>query len=256
LAAVLAPIALLALAFSISSTSAFGEAGDTQQPDSGDQILDTQTIGITTPVRPWCGWIALLGDNTAIDLVPAGDGDQIYDGDSITLGATGQQYAIKVGPVGQDRTSDIMAFTREVDGDCSWFADSEKNGVDVETTLSGNSFTAVSSKNANEETDTSMDFTTNDGVDQNLVITNTANDCSDLGFEFNNNPLRVTTSLSATNGAAVVSMVASDTTSNSFCAWTSDYTVKLPVGMKPTFGNSTYLYTGPTIINTMVYGRP
>ena len=257
LAAFLAPIALLALAFSISSTTAFGVAGDTQQGND-DEVIDTQSTGITMPVRPWCGWIALVGEETAIDLVPVADGDQIYDGDPITLEATGQKYAIKVGPNDQDRISDPELFTREDEGDCSWFADSEKNAVDVETVLSGNSFTAVSSKNLTDplSSDDSMDFDTNLGDDQNLVITNTADDCSDAGFVFSLNPFVVSTFESATTSTPVVSMDDAFTTTDSFCSWTSDYRVILPTGMKPIFGNSTYTYTGPTITNTMVYGRP
>jgi hypothetical protein len=122
--------------------------------------------------------------------------------------------------------------------------------------LSGNSFTAVSSKNLTDplSPDDSMDFTT-DSIDQNLVIDNTSVTC-DLGFSFIGSPLTVSDLSSATTGSNVVSMSAIDTTTNSYCSWTSDYTVTIPSELKPTFGNSTYTYTGPTVTNTMVYGRP
>ena len=256
LAAFLAPIALLALAFSISSTSAFGEVGVTQQSDNGTQALDSQTTGIEMPVRPWCGWVALTGANSPIVLAPAAGQETTYDGTAITLEAVGQEYAIKVAPVDQETTSDLASFIQEADDACSWFASSEVNGVDVSTTLDVNTFTAVSDKNTLSVADTSMDFTTNDGLDQNLVIDNTPVTCADAGFSFINNPFVVTTSASATTGTNVVSMPAMSTLTNSYCSWTSSYTVTIPSELKPTFGNSTYTYTGPTVTNTMVYGRP
>jgi hypothetical protein len=256
LAAFLAPIALLALAFSISSTSAFGEVGVTQQSDNGTQALDSQTTGVEMPVRPWCGWVALTGANSPIVLAPAAGQETTYDGTAITLEAVGQEYAIKVAPVDQETTSDLASFIQEADDACSWFASSEVNGVDVSTTLDVNTFTAVSDKNTSSVADTSMDFTTDDGLDQNLVIDNTPVTCADAGFSFINNPFVVTTSASATTGTNVVSMPAMSTLTNSYCSWTSSYTVTIPSELKPTFGNSTYTYTGPTVTNTMVYGRP
>ena len=256
LAAFLAPIALLALAFSISSTSAFGEVGVTQQSNDGTQALDSQTTGIEMPVRPWCGWVALTGANSPIVLAPAAGQETTYDGTAITLEAVGQEYAIKVAPVDQETTSDLASFIQEADDACSWFASSEVNGVDVSTTLDVNTFTAVSDKNTSSVADTSMDFKTDDGLDQNLVIDNTPVTCADAGFSFINNPFVVTTSASATTGTNVVSMPAMSTLTNSYCSWTSSYTVTIPSELKPTFGNSTYTYTGPTVTNTMVYGRP
>ena len=252
LAAFLAPIALLALAFSISSTAAFGEAGVTQQPALGSQGLDMQTTGIEMPVRPWCGWIALTGANTPIALLPVVGQDETYDGDEIELEAVGQEYAIKVAPVDQDPTSDLGSFSQELVDACSWFAESEVNGVIVSTTLNDNIFTAVSNRNPGGPDD-SMDFTT-DGIDQNLVISNTSVTC-DGGFSFIGSSLIVSDLSSATTGSTVVSMSPDFTTTNSYCSWTSDYMVTIPSGLKPTFGNSTYTYTGPTITNTMVYGR-
>ena len=258
LAVVMAPISLLALAFSISTTSAFGEAGVTQQSDSGSQALDTQTTGIEMPVRPWCGWVALTGAGTSILLEPAVGQDTTYDGDAITLEATGQEYAIKVAPVDQDTTGTLADFGVEEADACSWFASSEVNGVDVSTTLDVNTFTAVSDRNTgpSQVGDTTMDFATDAGIDQNLVIDNTPAACDDTVFSFINNPFRVTDSASAITGTNVVSLSAMSTTTNSYCSWTSDYAVTIPSGLMPMFGNSTYTYTGPTITNTMVYGRP
>ena len=253
LAAFLAPIALLALAFSISSTTAFGEVGVTQQGASGDQELDSQTTGIEMPVRPWCGWIALTGANAAIALEPAAGQETTYDGDTITLEAVGQEYAIKVAPVDQDPTSDLGSFTQELEDACSWFAPSEVNGVNVSTTLDVNTFTAISNKNTLQVVDPTMDFETDDGVDQNLVISNNEVTC-DPDFTFDNEPFRVMGAETLT-GTNVVTMLSTSTTTTSYCSWTSDYTVTIPSGLKPMFGNSTYTYTGPTITNTMVYGR-
>jgi hypothetical protein len=259
LAAFLAPIALLALAFSISSTSAFGEVGVDQQEASGSAPLDSQTMGTDLQVRPWCGWVALTGANTPIVLAPtAMEEDSVYDGDAIDLEAVGQEYAIKVAPVDQDGTGTLADFGVEAADACSWFAPSEVNGVNVSTTASGNTFTALSSKNTSSPAavDTSMDFTTDGGdIFQNLVIDNTAVSC-DAGFSFIGSPLIISDAASASTGANVVSMSEASTQTNSYCSWTSSYTVTIPSGLKPTYGNSTYVYTGPTITNTMVYSRP
>ena len=254
LAAFLAPIALLALAFSISSTTAFGEVGVTQQDSSGSEPLDNQEVGIEMPVRPWCGWIALTGANAAIALEPAFGQETTYDGDAITLEAVGQEYGIKVAPVDQLTTDDLASFTQEADDACSWFASSEVNGVNVSTTLDVNTFTAISDKNTLEVEDLSMNFKTDDGDDQNLVISNNEVTC-DPDFTFDNEPFRVIGAGTLT-GTNVVTMLSTSTTTTSYCSWTSDYTVTIPSELKPTFGNSTYTYTGPTITNTMVYGRP
>jgi hypothetical protein len=257
LAAFLAPIALLALAFSISSTSAFGEVGVDQQEASGSAPLDSQAMGTDLQVRPWCGWIALTGANTPIVLEPtAMEEDSVYDGDAIDLEAVGQEYAIKVAPVDQAAESDLASFTQELDDACSWFAPSEVNGVNVSTTASSNTFTALSSKNTSSPAaaDTSMDFATDDDISQNLVIDNTAVSC-DIGFSFIGSPLIISDAASASTGANVVSMSEESTQTNSYCSWTSSYTVTIPSGLKPTYGNSTYVYTGPTITNTMVYSR-
>ena len=254
LAAFLAPIALLALAFSISSTTAFGEVGVTQQSDDGFQELDSQTTGIEMLVRPWCGWIALTGANDAIALEPAAGQDTTYDGDAIILEAVGQEYAIKVAPVDQATTTELASFTQEDIDACSWFADDQKNFVDVSTELDVNTFTALSDKNTLPTFDDSMDFATDDDAAQNLVISNNEVTC-DEDFTFENEPFRVIGADTLT-GTNVVSMSATNTTTTSYCSWTSDYTVTIPSELKPTFGNSTYTYTGPTITNTMVYGRP
>jgi hypothetical protein len=242
---------MLALAFSISSTTAFGEVGVTQQGND-EEVMDTQTTGIEMPVRPWCGWIALTGAGDPIALLPVAGEDETYDGDAIDLEAVGQEYAIKVAPVDQQTTSDLATFTQEEVDACSWFADSEVNGVVVSTTLDGNTFTAASDKNTLSVDDTSMDFNT---ASQNLVIDNTQETC-DAGFSFIGSPLTVSDLDSATTGANVVSLDQVLTETNSYCSWISDYRVTIPSGLKPTFGNSTYTYVGPTITNTMVYSRP
>jgi hypothetical protein len=242
---------MLALAFSISSTTAFGEVGVTQQGND-EEVMDTQTTGIEMPVRPWCGWIALTGAGNPIALLPVAGEDETYDGDAIDLAAEGQEYAIKVAPVDQDTTGTLADFSVEATDACSWFADTEVNGVNVKTTLDGNSFTAASDKNTLSVDDTSMDFTT---ASQNLVIDNTQEVC-DGGFSFIGSPLTVSDLESATTGENVVSLDRLSTTTNSYCSWISDYTVTIPSGLRPTFGNSTYTYVGPTITNTMVYSRP
>ena len=121
----------------------------------------------------------------------------------------------------------------------------------VSTTLSGNSFKALSDANTGEilAVDPTMDF---DAVNDNpLTIGNIAVLCE--GFSFSGSPLVVTATGAEAN---VVSLAAIATGTNNFCSWTSNYAISIPAGKMPMFGDSTYTYTGPTITNTMVYSRP
>ena len=234
------------MTFSLFTTSAIA-TGETQQGASGSQTLASQSTEISTDVRPWCGWTALTAANDAITLAPTTP--TVYDGESITVVATGQRFAIRVGPAGSAVAADTPFAALDVDN-CSWFAPDQVNGVAVSTTLSGNSFTAVSDANTGGLTpDTTMNF---DAVSENpLTIGNTAVACT--GFSFLGSPLIVTASSASAN---VVSLSKANTGTNNFCSWTSDYAISIPAGMNPMFGDSTYTYTGPTITNTMVYSRP
>jgi len=249
-AALLAPIAIFGFALTAFTESAIADGTD-QQEANGSQALATQETTISTEVRPWCGWTALAAADSAISLVPVEGEDAVYDGDEIALVAIGQEFAIKVGPVTSSPVEAGGSFEEETADNCSWFEDSQRNGVAVTTTLSGNSFVGVSNANTDTATDASMNF---DAVDDNaFTIANTAVSCTE--FSFTNSPLVVTSTGTAETGASVVTLAALDTSTNNFCSWTSDYSINIPAGMKPLFGGSTYVFTGPTITNTMVYSR-
>jgi hypothetical protein len=257
LAVFLAPIAILGLVFSISTTSFTASAiadGTTQQGTSGDVDLSVQSTRIEMEVRPWCGWTALAASSDVITLAPTDD--VVYDGTLINLVATGVLFAIKVGPATDD-TAVPQPFAAEEADECSWFATDQKNGVAVSTTLSGNVFAAVSDANlGGATTDDTMSFSAEEG--NPLTIDNTAtSDCDideETGFNFEGSPFIVSDNSVLTK--AVVSMTAQNTETNNFCSWTSDYAISIPAGKKPLFGDSTYTYTGPTVTNTMVYSRP
>lgn len=260
LAIFLAPIAILGLVFTMFTASAIAD-GTTQQGASGNQGLAAQTTSIQTDVRPWCGWTALTAANTAITLEPDEGEDTVYDGDAIDLVATGQEFAIRVGPAGSAVAagSEFVALGAD---NCSWFADDQVNGVAVNTTLAGvsespaNAFVGVSNAEGATSADTSMNFEAGSGIGEAFVINNSAVSCADVGFSFSGSPLTVTDAATAAAGANVVTMPASATTTNNFCSWTSSYAITIPAGKKPLFGDSTYTFTGPTITNTMVYSRP
>jgi hypothetical protein len=253
IAALLAPIAIFGFALTAFTESAIAD-GTGQQGDSGNQALSTQETTISTDVRPWCGWTALAAAETAISLVPAVQGT-VYDGTDIALAAIGQEFAIKVGPVRSTPVEAGESFLAESDDNCSWFRDDQKNGVAVTTTLSGNSFVGVSDANTGSATvvDASMNFEAEDN--NAFTIANTADTDSCTGFSFTNSSLFVTSFATATAAASVVTLDAGKTSTNDFCSWKSDYSIKIPAGMTPLFGGSTYLFKGPTITNTMVYSR-
>ncbi len=246
LAAFVAPISILGLSFSLATGSAVA-AGETQQGDSGTQSMAAQSTTISTAVRPWCGWSALTGVNTEIVLAP--ETATVYDGTAIALVATGQEFAVKVGPVTADESArTVMAPETDV-ANCSWYDDSQKNGMSIMTTLSGYQFDGSP---VDGDADTSMDFgatSTN-----KFSISNTAVTCDD-DFSFTGSPLEVTDSATATVGANVVAMTAANTSTKSFCSWTSGYSISIPAGLKPTVGGTTYSFVGPTITNTMTYSR-
>jgi hypothetical protein len=248
LALLVAPIALFGLVFSISTTAANAD-GATQQPASGEQGIASQATEISTDVRPWCGWTALTGANDSITLVPAADQDAVYDGDKIDLVAQGQQFAIKVGPA-EEAVAAGSEFDPELTDNCSWFDDSEKNAVSVKTTLNSVSFAGRSNANAEAVTDDSMSFEAD--ISNPFAVANVAMNCT--GFTFGTS-LSVTDIGSAGTGVEVVSMAVGAVNTNNFCSWTSDYSISIPAGKKPLFGDSTYTYVGPTITNTMVYSR-
>jgi hypothetical protein len=250
LALLVAPIALFGMVFSISTTAANAD-GTTQQSASGEQDMATQATEISTDVRPWCGWTALTAGNDSITLVPSEGQDTVYDGDAISLVAEGQEFAIKVGPAG-DAVPVGEAFAQELPDNCSWFADDQKNAVDVRTTLDGIGFDAVSDANADSAPDMSMNFEADPS--NPFSITNVAASCGSP-FIFDAVTLDVTDVSVANTGVAVVSMAAINVGTNDFCAWTSDYSVEIPAGQTPLFGDSTYTYVGPTITNTMIYSR-
>lgn len=248
LAAFVAPISILALSFSLATGSAVA-AGETQQGASGTQSMAAQSTTISTEVRPWCGWSALTGANTAIALVPVAGQETVYDGSAIALEATGQQFAVKVGPVVADESARTV-ITAETDvANCSWYDEGQKNGMSIKTTLSGYEFdgSAVAG-----DADTSMDFGAT--IANKFSISNTAATCG-LDFSFTGSPLEVTDIATATDGANVVSMTAANTSTISFCSWTSGYSISIPAGLKPTVGGTTYSFVGPTITNTMTYSR-
>jgi hypothetical protein len=257
LAAFLAPIAILGLVFTMFTASAIAD-GTTQQGASGNQGLAAQTTSISTDVRPWCGWTALTAANDSIALVPAEDEDTVYDGGAINLVATGQQFAIRVGPAGDPVAAGEPFSALDADN-CSWFTDDQVNGVAVTTTLAGvgdveaHAFVGVSGATGATSGDTSMNFEAGPEIGEAFVINNAPVGCTD--FSFFGSPLTVTDDASAKTGSSVVTMDALLTTTNNFCSWTSSYAITIPAGLKPLFGGSTYTFTGPTITNTMVYSR-
>jgi hypothetical protein len=253
IAALLAPIAIFGFALTAFTESAIAD-GTSQQEANGGQELTTQATEISTDVRPWCGWTALAATTSAIVLRPVSGQDAMYDGGEIALAANGKEFAIKVGPVRSSPVEAGVEFEEEESDNCSWFRDDQKNGVEVTTTLDHNNFVGKSSKNTGAaEDDTSMNFDAEEN--NNFTIANTADEGSCTNFSFISPPLVVDDILTATTGASVVTLGAEATSTNNFCSWKSDYSIKIPAGMTPLFGDSTYTFEGPTITNTMVYSR-
>jgi hypothetical protein len=257
LAVFLAPIAVLGLVATMFTTSALATIGapdgQTQQSNDGSQGLAEQALAVNDAyVLPWCGWIALTAANDGINMTPVSDLAIGYDGNEIELEADGQEFAIKVGPTTSGAVAAGTPFAKEDADNCSWFTDGSKNGVNVQTRVSGNSFTGVSDANSLSIPDSSMDFSS-DGSNVLKLNSTEGPTCAAEGFDFSNNPMDI--NASGEQDKDLVSLTAGLTLTNSFCSWTTKYTVKIPSGLTPLFGDSTYTYTGPTVTNTMIYSR-
>ncbi len=209
-------------------TSGFAAGGDA--PTAGDSSAGSASTSASVVVPPWCGW-NINPVVSSITLTPSGN----YLGADLTL--TGS-------------TSDVNAYVGATTGatvapasdNCSWFGKTPLNasfGVTIATDDAKFSAASGSNPDAGMGWDLSV---------KPLVITNSFTDgCTAAGFTPNSGASMSaagSTNAWSVSGEGVV-------TTNNFCNYSVSYTATIPAGKEPVYGDSTYVFTGPSLIHTL-----
>ena len=196
------------------------------KPVTGGSPAGEGAFEATVAVPPWCGWSQTPATS---DLTLTGSG--LYTGSTYNLtGTSGDVYAYVNG--GTSITSADSA------DNCSWFGTAPYSAA-LSMAIDSVSFSGESDANpgvTDEEFSWSgsLDFTNNFD----------AGSCTD----FSTNP---GASLDAAGSVDVWSVASADTNTNNFCSYTITYGSQIPEGLNPTYGDSTYTITGPTLTVTL-----
>lgn len=228
-------IAISALAMIVAFNGASsGFAAGSDRPVEGKTEAGTAETTAEVIVPPWCGWnINPVTSN--ITLTPAGT----YIGDALVLSGSTSNVNAYVG--GTSAAIEVLADTN-----CSWFGKTPQSArFDVEIAADDAGFTAVSGGLP----DPAMDWELGTGPGSTpLVIANNFSDgCVLDGFTPNTETASVI-SHGVTNAWTIGS---GSVVTNNFCNYSVDYTAAIPAGKLPTYGDSTYTFTGPSLIHTL-----
>lgn len=223
----------LALTVSPSFVNAAGE-GPVDWTDPANATVGDAETSSTIDVPPWCDWrIGSLSESVA--LVPKAGEDSMYDGDAIDLEFTGASINAYIG--GDN------GFTEKGAADnCSWFG-ATPVGAELVVTMAGDQFSAVATDGG---ADSEMDFTANAG--NPLITTPTfAAGCESDGFANGGLGSLYT---GATTGE-VWSVPSASAVTNNFCSFQIKYEITIPENMSPTYGDTTYTWSGPSLTFTI-----
>jgi hypothetical protein len=229
-------IAISALAMIVAFNGASsGFAAGLDMPQ--DEITQAGTAETTADVvvPPWCGWnINPVTSN--ITLFPAGNAS--YVGEDLVL--SGSTSAVNAYVGGVDSEEEALSSDN-----CSWFGLAPQSAsFDVEIAENNARFTAVSGGFS----DSAMGWELSE---KPLVIENDFSEgCVTNGFTPNTSPVAISTA-GITNAWTITNLAV---ITNNFCNYSVDYTATIPAGMMPTYGDSTYTFTGPSLIHTLTTG--
>jgi hypothetical protein len=215
-------VGLLFVAFGLSSAVvSFGNA----MPEVGDSPAGSGDFESSVTVPPWCGWSQTPATEN-LTLTGAGQ----YTGEAYAMeGTSGPIYAYVNGGA---------TITEEAAIDnCSWFGTSAY-GAQLDMSVADVEFEGTSDADPGV-VDTAFSWTGNLGFTNNFVGT-----CSN----FITNP---GAELLAAGSTTVWSVAAGDTTTNNFCDYSITYTSTIPANKNPTYGDSNYTITGPTLTVTL-----
>jgi len=219
---VIAGVFLVAFGFS-SAIASFGNSA----PVVGDKPAGSGSFSSTVAVPPWCGWSQTPATES---LTLTGEGS--YTGESYNLeGTSGDIYAYVNG--GSAITSEAAA------DNCSWFGTSPY-GAQLDMSVPDTNFEGESDDAAAEGVDAAFSWSGNLGFANNFKVGSCANFTTTPGAEL------------STGGLVTVwTVAAADATTNNFCDYSITYTSTIPAGLNPTYGDSNYTITGPTLTVTL-----
>jgi len=204
--------------------------------NNGTPVTQTATPSASTKTLPWCGWTiqGLPTSLTLLDKAVTGTAVSKYKGVAIDLEGSANDIKAFVG--GSD------SYNPDVDN-CSWFNDSNKQGLSLTVSAASAKFTASA---ATGGADPKMDFSLSDSNKLNIVPSY-GTDCAN-GFSTDSALSVYGTNLTTT---PVHTTNKSDVTTVSACTWSLKYSTQIPGGLSPAYGDQTYTFTGPTLTTTV-----
>jgi hypothetical protein len=224
-------IAISALAMIVAFNGASsGFAAGSDMPVEGNTEAGIAETTADVVVPPWCGW----NINPVTSNITLSSEGASYVGEALLL--TGSTSAVNAYVGGVESAESAPASDN-----CSWFGKTPLSAsFDVEIADGDARFTAVSGGLS----DSAMDWELSE---EPLVIANDFSDgCAADGFTPN---AGATMFASGTTNAWTITDF--DVVTNNFCNYSVDYTATIPGGMMPTYGDSTYTFTGPSLIHTL-----
>ena len=210
-------------------TSGFAAGGSA--PTEGPSTAGSATTSASVVIPPWCGW-NINPVVSSITLAPSG-GAKYLGADLALTGSTSSVNAY-VGAT----TGAVVALGED---NCSWFGKTPQAATFAVTIATGDdSFTATSSAGR----DIAMDWSLSS---KPLGIANTFDaGCEAAGFTPN-----AGASMAASGTSNAWSILSTAVSTNDFCSYSVAYTATVPGGKLPTYGDSTYTFTGPTLVHTL-----
>ena len=236
-------ISLGALALGVSGVGPALATSEGPLPSGGgDTDLTASTL-----TGAWCGWY-LTDVSSELVLEPVNALETTYVGTAIDLTATdllGSSAFVGGTDVHDDDTTN-----------CSWYGAPNQQAVEVSIEADSANFEAMA-EFYNDETDTSMDFSLNSDnpltitVDEDLAtdeVTGLRLYCN--GFDVTEVTTIYGTLLDLISNP-ISSAVYTDVGTTDRCDWDVTYSTSIPAGLVPTYGGTTYSYTGPTLTTTL-----
>jgi hypothetical protein len=224
---------MLGMVVALSGITSGFAAGSTA-PEAEPLAAGSPTTSASVAVPPWCGWNInpVVG---SITLAPPSVGGVAakYLGADLELTGSTSSINAYVGATG--------SATAELPSDnCSWFGKTPLAATFAVTIAAGDAaFTAASGS----QSDAGMGWSL--GA-KPLVIANTfSSGCTGAGFTSNPGASM------AAAGTTEAWSVSTGVLTNNFCNYSVEYTATVPGGKEPIYGDSTYVFTGPTLIHTL-----
>ncbi len=218
---------MLGMVVALSGITSGFAAGSTA-PAAGDSAAGTAETSASVVVPPWCGW----NINPVVSSITLEAAGSYLGADLILTGSTSAVNAYVGAQTG--------ATTAPASNNCSWFGKTPLTASFGVTIAEGNAkFTAASGLNA----DSGMGWNLSD---KPLVISNTFTEgCTAAGFTPNPGASM------AAAGTTEAWSVSTGVLTNNFCNYSVSYEATIPANKQPIYGNSTYVFTGPSLIHTL-----